>query len=27
MERLLKAAFLSPSFFNKRPWHFIVVED
>lgn len=27
VERLLEAAFLSPSSFNKRPWHFIVVDD
>lgn len=26
-ERLLEAAFLSPSSFNRRPWHFIVVDD
>ncbi|WP_175059885.1 nitroreductase family protein [Thermococcus sp. 2319x1] len=27
IEKLLEAAFLSPSSYNKRPWHFIVVED
>ncbi|WP_010479734.1 nitroreductase family protein [Thermococcus zilligii] len=27
VEKLLEAAFLSPSSFNKRPWHFIVVDD
>ncbi|ASI98565.1 nitroreductase family protein [Thermococcus celer] len=27
VERLLEAAFLSPSSFNKRPWHFIVIDD
>ncbi|NJE31373.1 NAD(P)H nitroreductase [Thermococcus sp. 18S1] len=27
VERLLQAAFLSPSSFNRRPWHFIVVDD
>ncbi|ASA77651.1 nitroreductase family protein [Thermococcus sp. 5-4] len=27
VERLLEAAFLSPSSFNRRPWHFIVVDD
>ena len=27
VEGLLEAAFLSPSSFNRRPWHFIVVDD
>ncbi|ALV63503.1 Nitroreductase family protein [Thermococcus sp. 2319x1] len=27
IEKLLEAAFLSPSSYNKRPWHFIVVDD
>ena len=27
VKKLLEAAFLSPSSFNKRPWHFIVVDD
>ncbi len=27
VEKLLEAAFLSPSSFNKRPWHFIVVDE
>ncbi|AFL96042.1 NAD(P)H oxidase [Thermococcus cleftensis] len=27
VEKLLEAAFLSPSSFNRRPWHFIVVDD
>ncbi|AEC50974.1 NAD(P)H oxidase [Pyrococcus sp. NA2] len=27
IEKLLEAAFLSPSSFNKRPWHFIIVDD
>ncbi|WP_457751624.1 nitroreductase family protein [Thermococcus sp.] len=27
IEKLFEAAFLSPSSFNKRPWHFIVVDD
>lgn len=27
VEKLLEAAFLSPSSHNKRPWHFIVVDD
>ncbi|ANF23530.1 nitroreductase family protein [Thermococcus piezophilus] len=27
VEKLLEAAFLSPSSYNKRPWHFIVVDD
>ncbi|MCD6373824.1 MAG: nitroreductase family protein [Thermococcus sp.] len=27
IEKLLEAAFLSPSSFNKRPWHFIVVDE
>ena len=27
VEKLLEAALLSPSSFNKRPWHFIVVDD
>ncbi|NJE04721.1 NAD(P)H nitroreductase [Thermococcus sp. M36] len=27
VEKLLEAAFLSPSSFNRRPWHFIVVDE
>ena len=27
VERILEAAFFSPSSRNKRPWHFIVVDD
>lgn len=27
VESLLEAAFLSPSSYNKRPWHFVVVDD
>jgi len=27
VESLLEAAFLSPSSHNKRPWHFVVVDD
>jgi len=27
VEKLLEAAFLSPSSYNKRPWHFIVVDE
>ncbi|AEH24570.1 nitroreductase family protein [Pyrococcus yayanosii] len=27
VKKLLEAAFLSPSSHNKRPWHFIVVDD
>ncbi|NJE76167.1 nitroreductase family protein [Thermococcus sp. ES12] len=27
VEKLLEAAFLSPSSFNRRPWHFILVDD
>ena len=27
VERLLQAAFLSPSSHNHRPWHFIIVDD
>ncbi len=27
VEKLLYAAFLSPSSFNKRPWHFLVIDD
>ncbi len=27
IEKLLEAAFLSPSSYNKRPWHFIVVDE
>ncbi|WP_048147777.1 nitroreductase family protein [Palaeococcus ferrophilus] len=27
VEKLLEAAFLSPSSYNKRPWHFIVVDN
>ncbi|MCA6213791.1 NAD(P)H nitroreductase [Thermococcus bergensis] len=27
VEKLLEAAFLSPSSYNKRPWHFVVIDD
>ncbi|ASJ01469.1 nitroreductase family protein [Thermococcus gorgonarius] len=27
VEKLLESAFLSPSSFNRRPWHFIVVDN
>ncbi|GAB6135281.1 nitroreductase family protein [Thermococcus prieurii] len=27
VDKLLESAFLAPSSYNKRPWHFIVVDD